>query len=76
VQWSARHGLLKINPLAHWGEREVWSYIVAHDVPYNPLLDRGYPSIGCMPCTRPATSGDARSGRWSGSAKTECGIHL
>jgi phosphoadenosine phosphosulfate reductase len=76
VQWSARHGLLKINPLAFWSEREVWSYIVAHDVPYNPLLDRGYPSIGCMPCTRPTSGGDARAGRWAGSAKTECGIHL
>ncbi len=76
VQWSARHSLLKINPLAFWTERQVWSYIVAHDVPYNTMLDRGYPSIGCTPCTRPAASGDARSGRWSGSAKTECGIHL
>jgi phosphoadenosine phosphosulfate reductase len=76
VQWSARHSLLKINPLAFWTEREIWSYIAAHDVPYNPLLDHGYPSIGCLPCTRPAASGDARAGRWSGSAKIECGIHL
>jgi phosphoadenosine phosphosulfate reductase len=72
VQWSTRHSLLKINPLAFWSEREVWAYIVAH----NPLLDRGYPSIGCMPCTRPASGGDARAGRWAGSAKIECGIHL
>ncbi len=76
AQWSTRHSLLKINPLAFWSEREVWSYILAHDVPYNPLLDQGYPSIGCVPCTRPASGGDARAGRWSGSAKTECGIHL
>jgi phosphoadenosine phosphosulfate reductase len=76
VQWNARHGLLKLNPLAFWTEREVWSYIFAHEVPYNPLLDRGYPSIGCMPCTRTASGGDARAGRWAGSVKTECGIHL
>jgi phosphoadenosine phosphosulfate reductase len=74
VQWNARHGLLKLNPLAFWTEREVWSYIFAHEVPYNPLLDHGYPSIGCTPCTRPA--GEARAGRWAGRAKTECGIHL
>jgi phosphoadenosine phosphosulfate reductase len=76
VQWSARYELLKINPLAFWSEREVWSYIVAHDVPYNPLLDQGYPSVGCVPCTRPANAGDSRAGRWAGTAKIECGIHL
>lgn len=76
VQWSTRHGLLKLNPLAFWSERQVWSYIAAHEVPYNPLLDQGYPSIGCMPCTRPAGAGDSRAGRWTGFAKTECGIHL
>ena len=76
VQWSARHGLLKLNPLAFWSEREVWAYIAAHEVPYNPLLDHGYPSIGCTPCTRPAGAGDSRAGRWAGLAKTECGIHF
>ncbi|SRR5258706_8365239 len=76
VQWNTRHGLLKLNPLAFWTEREVWSYIFAHEVPYNPLLDRGYPSIGCTPCTRPAGAGESRAGRWAGRAKTECGIHL
>jgi phosphoadenosine phosphosulfate reductase len=76
VQWSARHNLLKINPLAAWSEREVWRYIHAHDVPYNPLLDQGYPSVGCQPCTRPAGAADGRTGRWAGFAKTECGIHL
>jgi phosphoadenosine phosphosulfate reductase len=76
IQWSARHSLLKVNPLAAWSEREVWSYIVAHDVPYNPLLDQGYPSLGCAPCTRPAGADDPRGGRWVGHAKVECGIHL
>lgn len=76
VQWSTRYHLLKINPLAFWSERDVWAYIYAHDVPYNPLLDRGYPSLGCVPCTRPASAADPRAGRWIGFAKTECGIHL
>lgn len=75
VEWSAKHGLLKLSPLAHWSERQVWSYISAHSVPYNPLLDQGYPSLGCAPCTRPAGAADARGGRWSGFAKTECGLH-
>lgn len=76
VQWSARHGLIKVNPLAHWTERDVWRYIHSHNVPYNPLLDQGYPSLGCAPCTRPANAdGDLRAGRWAGFAKTECGIH-
>jgi phosphoadenosine phosphosulfate reductase len=76
VQWSPRHNLLKLNPLAFWSEREVWAYIFAQDVPYNPLLDRGYSSIGCMPCTRMAGADGVRAGRWAGFAKTECGIHL
>jgi phosphoadenosine phosphosulfate reductase len=76
VQWSARHTALKINPLAYWTERQVWSYIFANDVPYNPLLDRGYPSLGCTPCTSPAGADNARAGRWAGFAKTECGIHV
>jgi phosphoadenosine phosphosulfate reductase len=76
VQWSARHSALKINPLAHWTERQVWSYIFAHDVPYNPLLDRGYPSLGCAPCTHPTSADNARAGRWAGFAKTECGMHV
>jgi phosphoadenosine phosphosulfate reductase len=76
LQWSARYSLLKLSPLAHWNERQIWSYIHKHDVPYNPLLDQGYPSIGCAPCTRPAASSDARAGRWAGFAKTECGIHV
>jgi phosphoadenosine phosphosulfate reductase len=76
VQWSERHNLLKINPLAHWTEREVWRYIYAHDVPYNPLLDQGYPSLGCAPCTRRTDASDPRAGRWAGFAKIECGIHV
>jgi phosphoadenosine phosphosulfate reductase len=70
--WDSRHGLWKANPLADWNEAEVWRYIVDHDVPYNPLHDRGYASIGCTHCTRP---GDGREGRWAGSGKTECGLH-
>jgi len=76
VQWNARYQLLKINPLAFWSEREVWRYIHAYDVPYNPLLDQGYPSVGCVPCTRRVDGAESRAGRWAGFAKTECGIHL
>lgn len=75
VAWSAKHGVLKLSPLAHWGEREVWAYITTHGVPYNPLLDQGYPSLGCVPCTQPAHGDDPRGGRWSGFAKTECVLH-
>ena len=73
------HGLAKFNPLADWSEEEVWSYIRRYEVPYNPLYDQGYRSIGCAPCTRPVVSGeDARAGRWwwEGRAATECGIHF
>lgn len=76
VQWNARYGLLKLSPLAFWGERDVWRYIYAHDVPYNPLLDQGYASLGCHPCTSRASADDPRAGRWDGIAKTECGIHI
>lgn len=70
-------GLVKINPIATWTDDDVAEYIRANDVPYNPLLDQGYPSIGCMPCTQPVAPGeDPRSGRWNGHDKTECGIHL
>lgn len=69
-------GLVKVLPLAHWGRKEVWTYILEQGVPYHPLLDQGYSSIGCWPCTRPTKPGeDERAGRWSGSAKTECGLH-
>jgi phosphoadenosine phosphosulfate reductase len=72
-----RRGLVKVNPLATWSDDEVEAYIAAHDVVTNPLLAQGYPSVGCWPCTRAVGDGeDARAGRWSGSAKTECGLHL
>jgi phosphoadenosine phosphosulfate reductase len=75
IEWGSRYGLLKINPLVGWTEREVWAYIVEHNVPYNPLLDQGYKSLGCVPCTRHSSGDDPRSGRWAGFSKTECGIH-
>ena len=68
----AHNGIWKVNPLADWSERDVWRYISRHDLPYNPLHDQGYASIGCKPCTVP---GDGREGRWAGLDKTECGIH-
>lgn len=77
IDWDAGNGLIKINPLAFWTSEEVWSYIRLNDLPYNELHDRGYPSIGCMPCTRAVSTGeDERSGRWAGSGKVECGIHV
>lgn len=70
-------GLVKINPLAAWTDEDMQSYIDAHGVLVNPLVDEGYPSIGCAPCTaKPAAGADPRSGRWQGSAKTECGLHV
>jgi phosphoadenosine phosphosulfate reductase len=77
VGWDGRFGLIKINPLARWTFDEVKAYVRRHDVPYNPLHDRDYPSIGCTPCTSPVAPGeDPRSGRWRGRDKTECGLHL
>ena len=70
-------GLVKVNPLATWTQLDVDAYIRDHDVPVNPLTARGYPSIGCWPCTKPVGDGeDARAGRWAGRDKTECGLHL
>jgi len=70
-------GLVKINPLATWSDLDVADYVNAHDVPVNPLVERGYLSIGCWPCTQPVSEGDdARAGRWAGTQKTECGLHL
>ncbi len=68
-------GLVKVNPIADWSDEQVRDYISDHDVPVNPLTLQGYPSIGCAPCTTPADGDDARSGRWAGRAKTECGLH-
>jgi phosphoadenosine phosphosulfate reductase len=68
--------VLKLNPLARWKRDEIWNYLRRHRIPYNPLHDRGYRSIGCWPCTRPtATGDDERAGRWTGFDKVECGIH-
>lgn len=77
LEWDAKFGLVKINPLAEWTGDEIWEYIRKNDVPYNELHDRGYPSIGCTHCTRAILQGeDARAGRWPGFVKTECGLHL
>lgn len=77
LEWDAKFGLVKLNPLADWTDAQVWGYIRANNVPYNPLHDRNYPSIGCTHCTRAVKPGeDARAGRWSAFTKTECGLHL
>ena len=76
VGWDKKFGLVKISPLANWTKGDVWKLITDHDIPYNPLHDQGYSSIGCWPCTRAVMFGeDERAGRWSGFAKTECGLH-
>ena len=77
VQWDGKFGLVKVNPLLSWTKKDVWRFIMEHEVPYNPLHDRGYPSIGCWPCTQPVGAGDdERAGRWAGSGKKECGLHV
>ncbi len=77
VVWDSRFGLVKINPLVQWTFDDVQAYVAKHEVPYNPLHDQDYPSIGCRPCTSPVRPGeDPRSGRWRGKEKTECGLHL
>jgi len=77
VGWDKKFGLVKISPLANWTKKDVWKRIVGEGVPYNPLHDAGYPSVGCWPCTRAVLDGetDDRAGRWSGTDKTECGLH-
>ncbi len=76
VQWSERHNVVKIAPLAAWTESDIWDYIEEHNLPYNELHDQNYPSIGCWPCTRAVQPGeDIRAGRWAGANKIECGIH-
>lgn len=77
VGWDRKFKLVKVSPLANWTKKDVWNLIVKEDIPYNPLHDKGYPSIGCWPCTRAVLDGeqDERAGRWSGNAKTECGLH-
>jgi phosphoadenosine phosphosulfate reductase len=76
VGWDHKFAVVKVSPLANWTKAMVWDAIVREQVPYNPLHDRGFVSIGCAPCTRPVGAGeDERAGRWSGTAKTECGLH-
>jgi phosphoadenosine phosphosulfate reductase len=76
VEWSERYGVWKIQPIVDWDAKRVQAYIVVNEIPYNPLHDAGYPSIGCIPCTRPvAGAEDERAGRWQDSDKIECGIH-
>lgn len=78
VEWDEANGLLKINPLINWNEKKVWEYIRTHHIPYNELHDKGFPSIGCQPCTRAVAAGeDIRSGRWWWEAPEhkECGLH-
>lgn len=77
ISWDERFGLVKVCPFAAWTEEMIWTYIEAYELPYNRLHERGYPSIGCYTCTVAAMNGaDRRSGRWSNSSKTECGIHF
>ena len=71
--WDLRNGKWKYAPLADWTEQDVWRYIAEHDVPYNPLHDQGYGSIGCTHCT---VAGSGRDGRWAGTGKLECGLHV
>jgi phosphoadenosine phosphosulfate reductase len=76
VGWDRRFSLVKVSPLANWTKQDVWRMIAEHDIPYNPLHDHGYTSVGCWPCTRAVLFGeDDRAGRWSGTGKTECGLH-
>ncbi|ASD22429.1 phosphoadenosine phosphosulfate reductase [Cryobacterium sp. LW097] len=77
IAWDERNGLVKVNPLAAWSFEDILDYAGTHNVPINPLMAQGYPSIGCAPCTKPVAEGDdPRSGRWASLAKTECGLHL
>ena len=73
VERDEKRGIWKFNPLVEWSDKDVWNYISQHDLPYHPLHDRGYDSIGCAPCTLPGTG---REGRWADSDKVECGIHV
>lgn len=77
VHWDSTFGLAKASPLVNWDEKRLWAYIFREQIPYNPLLDQGFPSIGCTHCTRAVRPGeDARAGRWPGFAKDECGINI
>jgi len=76
IEWSTKYNLVKLNPLASWREQDVWQYIHIHDVPYNPQLDQGYPSLGGHTCTRLPTGDNLRSRSWVGFSKTACGLHI
>jgi phosphoadenylyl-sulfate reductase (thioredoxin) len=77
VELDRRFGIVKVNPLVRWTDSDIWRHALDHDVPYNPLHDQGFPSIGCAPCTTAVAPGEnPRAGRWRGTAKTECGLHL
>ncbi|REL33243.1 phosphoadenylyl-sulfate reductase [Rhodohalobacter sp. SW132] len=77
IEWDPLNEVIKINPLATWSNDDVWEYINKHNLPYNPLHDSGYPTIGCIPCTEPVEGNEhERDGRWKNNTKTECGIHL
>jgi phosphoadenosine phosphosulfate reductase len=77
IEWDKKFSLVKVNPIADWSSKQVWQYIRQHDVPYNALHELNYPSIGCTHCTRAVRPGeDPRAGRWAGSSKTECGLHI
>jgi phosphoadenosine phosphosulfate reductase len=77
VEWDAKRSMVKVNPIAAWTQSDVDAYVAEHGVLVNPLAYDGYPSIGCAPCTRRVAPGeDPRSGRWAGSTKTECGLHV
>jgi len=77
IEWDAKFGLVKVNPIVDWTSKQVWRYIHEHDVPYNELHNQDFPSIGCTHCTRAVKPGeDSRAGRWPGFAKTECGLHI
>ncbi len=76
VEWEPTHNIVKINPMASWTDQDVRQYITLHELPYNPMHDLGYPSIGCIPCTKPVKNGqNTRAGRWQEHEKMECGIH-
>jgi phosphoadenosine phosphosulfate reductase len=80
LQWNEAYQLIQINPLAGWDRRRVWDYVLAHDVPYNELHERGYPTLGCTHCTVAVPGASPRDytriGRWAGTDKTECGLHF
>ena len=77
IEWDQKFSLVKVNPIVDWTSKEVWQYIREHDVPYNALHERDYPSIGCTHCTRAVRPGeDPRAGRWAGLSKKECGLHV